>query len=122
VWALDPDRLSLYPPTEFDEGYQFEDVDSRYTLSDGTRNLDVYYVQGSPHAEGMVMAYLPKEKILMVADIYTPGAPMQATPPAAALNLYENIKGYKLDVQTIAGLHGRSGTWAEFLQFVQKPN
>ena len=58
----------------------------------------------------------------MVADIYTPGAPRQATPPAAALNLYENIKGYKLDVQTIAGLHGRSGTWAEFLQFVQKPN
>ena len=58
-WTLEPDRLSLYPPTEYDEGYQFEDVDSRYTLSDGTRNLDVYYVQGSPHAEGMVMAYLP---------------------------------------------------------------
>jgi glyoxylase-like metal-dependent hydrolase (beta-lactamase superfamily II) len=122
VWTLDPDRLALYPPTEFDEGYQFETVDSRYTLSDGTRNLDVYYVQGSPHAEGMVMAYLPKEKILMVADIYTPGTPAPATPPAAAVNLYDNIKGYKLDVQTIVGLHGRSGTWAEFLQFVQKPN
>ena len=120
VWTLDPDRLSLYPPTEWDEGYQFETVDSHYTLSDGTRNLDVLYVQGSPHAEGMVMAYLPKEKILIVADIYTPGAPMQATPPAAAVNLYDNIKGYKLDVQTIVGLHGRSGSWAEFLQYVQK--
>jgi glyoxylase-like metal-dependent hydrolase (beta-lactamase superfamily II) len=125
VWTLDPDRLSLYPPTEFDEGYQFEDVDTRYTLSDGTRNLDVYYVQGSPHAEGMLMAYLPKEKILVEADVYTPppaGASLPATPPAAAVNLYDNIKGYKLDVQTIAGLHGRTATWAEFLQFVQKPN
>jgi len=125
VWTLDPDRLSLYPPTEFDEGYQFEDVDSRYTLSDGTRNLDLYYVQGSPHAEGMLMAYLPREKILIEADVYTPPAPgaaMPATPPAAAVNLYDNIKGYKLDVTTIAGLHGRAVPWGDFLRFVNKPN
>ena len=25
-WTLEPDRLSLYPPTELDEGYQFEIV------------------------------------------------------------------------------------------------
>jgi glyoxylase-like metal-dependent hydrolase (beta-lactamase superfamily II) len=125
TWSLEPDRLSLYPPTEFDEGYQFEPVDSTYTLSDGTRQLQVLYVQGSPHAEGMVMAYLPQEKILMMADVYTPpamGAPMPAMPPASALNLYENIKAYKIDVQTIAPLHGRSVPWAEFLRFVQKPN
>jgi len=124
-WTLEPDRLSLYPPTEYDEGYQFEPVDSTYTLSDGQRQLQVLYVQGSPHAEGMVMAYLPAEKILIEADIYTPpaaGAPMPMTPPAAAVNLYDNIKAYKIDVQTIAGLHGRSVPWAEFLRFVQKPN
>jgi len=50
------------------------------------------------------------------------GAPMPAMPPASALNLYENIKAYKIDVQTIAGLHGRSVPWSEFLRFVQKPN
>ena len=71
-WTLEPDRLSLYPPTEYDEGYQFEPVDSTYTLSDGTQQ-QVLYVQGSPHAEGMVMAYLPREKILMMADVYTAG-------------------------------------------------
>jgi hypothetical protein len=60
----------------------------------------------------MVM-YLPREKILIEADIYTPpamGAPMD--PPAAAVNLYDNIKAYNIDVQTIAGLHGRVGPWA----------
>ena len=124
-WTLEPDRLSLHPPTEYDEGYQFEIVNSSYTLSDGTRNLQVFHVQGSPHAEGMVMAYLPQEQILIEADIYTPpaaGAPMPAQAPAAAVNLYDNIKGYKLDVTTIAGLHGRAVPWAEFLRFVQKPN
>jgi glyoxylase-like metal-dependent hydrolase (beta-lactamase superfamily II) len=73
-WTLEPDRLSLYPPTEYDEGYQFEIVDSSFTLSDGARILQVFHVQGSPHAEGMVMAYLPQEKILIEADVYTPPA------------------------------------------------
>ena len=124
-WTLAPDRLSLYPTTEFSEGYQFETVDMKYTVSDGTRNLDLYYLQGSPHSEGMLFAYLPTEKILVEADVYTPpapGAPLPAQPNASSLNLYDNIKAYNLDITTIAALHGRTATWAEFLQFVQKPN
>jgi glyoxylase-like metal-dependent hydrolase (beta-lactamase superfamily II) len=124
-WTIEPDRLSLYPPTEFAEGYQLETIDVRGTISDGTRNLDVYYVQGNPHAEGMLMAYLPREKILIEADIYTPpapGAPSPAAPPAAAVNLYNNVKAYKLDVSTIAPLHGRVVPWGDFLKFVAKPD
>jgi glyoxylase-like metal-dependent hydrolase (beta-lactamase superfamily II) len=120
---LQPDRLSLYPPTEFAEGYQLETVTTKGTISDGTRNLDVYYVQGSPHAEGMLMAYLPRERILIEADIYTPPAPdaqPPATPPPAAVNLYENVRAYKLDVQTIAPLHGRVVPWGDFLKFVAR--
>jgi glyoxylase-like metal-dependent hydrolase (beta-lactamase superfamily II) len=120
---LEPDRLSLYPPTEFAEGYQLETVDIKGTISDGTRNLDVYYVQGSPHSEGMVMAYLPRERILMEADLFTPpaaGAQMPATPPPSAVNLYDNIRAYKLDVQTIAPLHGRVVPWGDFLKFVAR--
>ena len=121
--TLEPDRLSLHPPTEFAEGYQLETVDIKDTISDGTRNLDIYYVQGSPHAEGMLMAYLPREKILIEADVYTPPAPdaqLPAMPPPAAVNLYNNIKAYKLDVTTIAPLHGRVVPWGDFLKFVQK--
>jgi glyoxylase-like metal-dependent hydrolase (beta-lactamase superfamily II) len=120
---LQPDRLSLYPPTEFAEGYQLETVTTKGTISDGTRNLDVYYLQGSPHSEGMLMAYLPRERILIEADVYTPPAPgaqPPATPPPAAVNLYENVRAYKLDVQTIAPLHGRVVPWGDFLKFVAR--
>jgi glyoxylase-like metal-dependent hydrolase (beta-lactamase superfamily II) len=120
---LQPDRLSLHPPTEFAEGYQLETIDTKGTISDGTRNLDVYYIQGSPHAQGMLMAYLPRERILMEADVYTPPAPgaqPPATPPPAAVNLYENVRAYKLDVQQIAPLHGRVVPWADFLKFVAR--
>jgi hypothetical protein len=93
------------------------------TISDGTRNLDVYYLQGSPHAEGMVVAYLPREKMLIEADVYTPPAPdaqMPAMPPAAAVNLYNNVLAYKLDVSTILPLHGRMVPWSDFMRFIGK--
>ena len=45
---------------------------------------------------------------------------MPATPPPAAVNLYDNVMAYKLDVATIAALHGRSVPWADFLRFVGK--
>ena len=122
-WTLEPDRLSLYPPTEFSEGYQFETVEIRHTISDGTRNLDIYYVQGTPHAEGMLMAYLPRERLLIEADLFTPPAPgtaAPAIPPQASVNLYDNIKAYRLDVANIAPLHGRLVPWAELLRYVEK--
>lgn len=121
--TLEPDRLSLYPPTEFAEGYQLETIEMKGTISDGTRNLDVYYLQGSPHAEGMVMAYLPRERMLIEADVYTPPAPdaqMPAMPPPAAVNLYNNVLAYRLDVSTILPLHGRMVPWGDFMRFIGK--
>ena len=121
--TVQPDRLSLHPPTEFAEGYQLETVDQKHTISDGTKLMDVYYVQGSPHAEGMLMVYLPQSKLLVQADMYNPpnaGTPAPATAPPAAVNLYDNIKAYNLDVTTMVNLHGRAVPWAEFLTFIGK--
>ncbi len=73
----------------------------------------------------MLMAYLPQEKILIEADLYTaprPNAPPPAAPSASSLTLYENVKRYKLDVSTLAPLHGaRTVPWAEFARAIGKP-
>src|SRR4029077_10017043 len=65
-----------------------------YVITDGVRMLEVFHVQdmayelGEPsyrqgnHRADMLMAYLPKEKILLNADLYGPPAP-GAAPPAA---------------------------------------
>ena len=62
--------MSLWPPTEVAEGYQYETVRENYMLSDGTRHMHISYVQPLRHVEGMLMAYLPKEKIVIEADLY----------------------------------------------------
>jgi glyoxylase-like metal-dependent hydrolase (beta-lactamase superfamily II) len=116
--TLEPDRLSLYPPEETAEGYRFETVTERYALSDGTRTMEVHHVRGLNHVEGMLMAYLPKEKILIEADMYNappPGAP-PPPPSAAAKAFLNNVQRLKLDVATIVPIHGSTLPWADFLQ------
>jgi hypothetical protein len=55
------------------------------------------------------MVYLPAERILIQVDAYAPLAP-NAPPPAAVnpftVNLLENVERLKLNVRTIAALHG----------------
>jgi len=115
--TLQPDMVSLYPPTEISEGYTMEDVDEKYIISDGTRNLDIYYVQGlNSHAEGMLMAYLPKEKILIEADLYDPPV---ANPPLNRA-FYNNVQQIGLEVLTIAPIHGRAVPWGDFLKVIGK--
>ena len=62
------------------------------------------------HTDTFLMAYLPKEKLLIEADAYTPGAPNApppATPNANNVNLIENIERLKLAVDRIVPIHGR---------------
>jgi glyoxylase-like metal-dependent hydrolase (beta-lactamase superfamily II) len=112
--TLKPDLVSLYPPTELSEGYTMEDVDEKYVISDGTRNMDIYYVQGlNTHVEGMLMAYLPAEKILIEADLYDPPA---SVPGPIHKVFYNNVKQLGLDVSTIAPIHGPAVPWSDFLK------
>jgi hypothetical protein len=80
---------------------------------------DQSYAQGN-HSADMLMAYLPKEKVLINADLYSPpaqGAPMPA-PTAGMRTLYQNMRKQNLDVARHVPIHGRVGTNDEFLKIV----
>ena len=42
-------------------------------LTDGTRTVELYQITGNSHHDGIIMVYLRKEKILIEADVFTPG-------------------------------------------------
>src|ERR1043166_1686196 len=89
---------------------QVETVRERRVMSDGTRAVEIHHIAGSPHEDGMLMVYLPKEKLLIQSDTFTPAAP-NAPPPATpnpnSVNLADNITRLKLDVDQHLPLHGR---------------
>jgi hypothetical protein len=79
-----------------------------------------FYAQGN-HSADMLMAYLPKEKILINADLYSPPQGAQPPAPTAGMRtLYQNVLKQKLDVVQHAPIHGRVGTNDEFLRIVGK--
>lgn len=114
--TLAPDMLSLWPPTELAEGYQWETVRENYTLTDGRRTMKISYVQPLAHAEGMLMAFLPEDGIAIEADLYDPPAPGEAAgaPTASNKSFRDHVKRLGMDVRTIAPIHGRAVAWSEF--------
>ena len=119
--TLAPDMVSLYPPTEISEGYTMEDVDEKYVITDGKRLLEIYYVQGlNSHVEGMLMAYLRHEKMLIEADLFNTAADSPA-PPALRRALFDNVRQIGLDVATVVPIHGPPAPWSDFLKTLPLP-
>ena len=112
--TLQPDMMSLWPPTEVAEGYFYETVRENYVLSDGTRNLNLYYVNPLQHVEGMLIAYLPKEKILMEADLVDTNVPLPARLTQDQQSFYRAVRTLKLDPGQMVPVHGNPVPWANF--------
>ena len=119
--TLQPDRLSTqYPWFAGNRIPPIETVSQKYVLSDGVRTMDVLPVQGLGHVSNMVIVYLPTEKLLINADLYSPPAAGAPAPPVtASMKTYlENIRRLKLDVAQHVPIHGAPGPHAEFLKIM----
>jgi glyoxylase-like metal-dependent hydrolase (beta-lactamase superfamily II) len=85
-----------------------EAMGEKKVLTDGTRVIELYHMQKFGHHDGMLLAYLPKEKVLLEADGYNPAA-ANATPPSPpspfTTSLLDNLVRLKLDVRRIVPVH-----------------
>ena len=111
-----PDMVSLWPPTEVAEGYNYESFNENYVITDGSRIMNVYYVQPLRHAEGMAMVYLPAEKILIEANLFDTHEPPPVAPTPSMTTLYHQMRMLSLDVATIAPVHGKPVPMATFMK------
>ncbi|MBI2769887.1 MAG: MBL fold metallo-hydrolase [Burkholderiales bacterium] len=100
-------------------------VNGQRSFSDGARTVEVFMIEDSVHAQGFMMVWLPRERLLVEADAYTPGPPNTAPPPVANannVNLAQNIERMKFSVDRILPLHGRVVPVAELYNAIgRKP-
>jgi glyoxylase-like metal-dependent hydrolase (beta-lactamase superfamily II) len=122
LWAgprtLTPDRLAKSGRTPV-----FEGVLGSRLMTDGSKTLVIYHYPGNMHNPGMLMVYLPKEKILVEADSFSPPAAPLTSPPNALPNLihwYEAVERLKLDVEQVIPIHGRLTTMQEAREIIER--
>ena len=93
-----------------------EGVKDKRVLTDGTRTLEIHLMRGNLHSEGLLMVYLPKERLLVQADTFTPipaGSQPPMPPSPFNVGLADTITRLGLAVDTHLPLHGRLVPMAE---------
>jgi glyoxylase-like metal-dependent hydrolase (beta-lactamase superfamily II) len=114
--TIHPDRLARSGRTG-----TVESVRDRQTLTDGARIVEIHHIAGNLHHDGLLMVYLPREKLLIEADAFTP-LPPDTPPPMPAspfqVNLADNIARLGLAVDQLLPLHGRIVPLAELYRTI----
>jgi len=111
AWArprtIEPDMLAKSPRPAM-----IEAVVDRRVLADGARTVELYSLENFGHNGATLIAYLPKERIVLYGDGYNPPAGPDPRDPSRTLEyaqqIYENIQRLKLNPARIAAVHGRA--------------
>ena len=105
--TMRPDALSRNPKSAV-----IETIDDKRVFDDGVHKVELYRF-ASPHAGEMIVAYMPKEKVLFEADMLD--IPDAGSPVAGedTVDLANQIDKLGLQVETIIPVHGKIGTLAD---------
>ena len=101
-----PDALARNP-----KPLKLETVTDEKVMTDGTMTVNLYSIPGE-HSETMLMAYLPKERALVVIDLYEPGEPQNMF----LARFVEDLEKRNLRVDRIVPLHGKITPYAQMLK------
>jgi glyoxylase-like metal-dependent hydrolase (beta-lactamase superfamily II) len=120
VWSnprtINPDRLAKSGRKPV-----FEGIVGNRTFRDDTREMVVYHYAGNMHNPGLLMAYLPKERVLIEADSYTPTATLAEAPGGVAnlVQFYESVQRLGLDIDQVIPIHGRLTSLSEARAYIE---
>ena len=64
---------------------KIETVSEKKVYSDGTRTVELYHIPPAPHSNGLLIAFVPKEKVLFQGDFTLPAAGQPANDHVKAL-------------------------------------
>jgi glyoxylase-like metal-dependent hydrolase (beta-lactamase superfamily II) len=88
------------------------EVTDKRVFSDGSRQVEVYLLE-NPHADGMLMGYIPAARLGYVTDIWSPGAgplPDKLNPNLSAV--VSGVKKAGIQPTKFVGGHGTSADYA----------
>ena len=114
--TLRPDALDLTPRAAVVETFTKKRV-----FTDGDMTVELHDIGPTSHVDEIVMAYLPKQKLIFQGDLaILPARGAVQAANALTVEFAKAIERLGLDVETIAGVHGRVGTLTDIREAVAK--
>ena len=112
---------SLLPKVLQGKKLMIETIDKKRVFQDEKHVVELYDIGPNPHANQILVAYLPKEKILFQADMLN-AAPNGTFGIAqdVTVSFSENLQRLGLAVEKIYGVHGRFATPEELRTAIEK--
>jgi glyoxylase-like metal-dependent hydrolase (beta-lactamase superfamily II) len=118
-FTIERDTLTLKP-----QPLKWESIEGRKReLTDGTTTVELIDIGPSPHAEEMLIAYLPNEKLVFQADLLD--RPPNNDPPTIndiTVHFSNWLDASKLEVVRVIAVHGPPSTRDELRQGVAEKN
>jgi hypothetical protein len=96
---IEPDVLGRTP-----RQVHYVRVQDRHTFSDDMNEVQLFHVQTLQHASDMLMAYLPRQGIVMQADLYSP-VPEGTSPTPRNMALLYNIQRVSIAPTRMVSVH-----------------
>ena len=85
-----------------------EAIGDKKVFTDGTRTFEIHRIKGLPHADGLVVGWLPKEKILVYADMFNlppPNDPVPNPPVVGTRIFLNNLERLHIEPERILSIH-----------------
>lgn len=86
-----------------------ETVGDKRVFTDGRQTVEIHNIKGLPHADGMLIAYIPSARTVAYADMFNlvpPGQPPVPNPPVVGTQVFvENLERLGLDWENIISVH-----------------
>lgn len=114
-FTIDPDALTKNP-----QPLKIEPLaGGKRVLTDGTTTVEIYDIGAGPHAEEMLVAYLPNEKIIFQGDLLNrPGNGDYPIANDTTAHFAKWLDEKKLTVEKILAVHGTVSTMEELRKAV----
>lgn len=113
---------SLLPKAKKKQPMVIETVENKKRVfEDDKHRVELYDIGPNPHANEILVAYLPKEKILFQADLFNSAA--NGSIPIAqdvTLKFSDQLEKLGLQIEKIYGVHGRPTTVEELRTAIER--
>jgi len=110
--------LNWNKPANPNDRPEMIDVKDKWTVNDGGREFTAFIID-NPHADGMLMGWLPDAKLAFVTDVWIPTPQPVTESNPMLVSIVQGVEKWGINPENFSGGHGTIGSYAQMAGVVK---